>query len=59
LINLPATSSFSGWALKIFGILITGIAAAQGAPFWFDVLKKLINIRMTGANPIELKRAVG
>ena len=59
LINLPATSGFSGWALKIFGILITGIAAAQGAPFWFDVLKKLINIRMTGANPIELKRAVG
>lgn len=26
---------------KIIGFLITGLAGAQGAPFWFDVLKKM------------------
>jgi len=58
LINIPAPS-LGSWVMKLFGLLITGIAAAQGAPFWFDVLKRIINIRMSGANPIELKRAVG
>jgi hypothetical protein len=58
LTNVPV-SSLGAWLVKIFGLLITGIAAAQGAPFWFDILKKLINVRMSGANPIELKRAVG
>jgi hypothetical protein len=58
LTNVPAPS-LGAWFAKIFGLLITGIAAAQGAPFWFDILKKLINVRMSGANPIELKRAVG
>jgi hypothetical protein len=59
LINMPGSNNLTGWVLKIFGLLITGIAAAQGAPFWFDILKKLINVRIAGANPIELKRAVG
>jgi hypothetical protein len=58
LINVPAPS-LGSWLMKLFGLLITGVAAAQGAPFWFDVLKKIINIRMSGANPVELKRAVG
>jgi hypothetical protein len=40
-------------ALKIFGILITAFAARQGAPFWFDLLKRLVNVRSTGANPAE------
>jgi len=30
---------------KIFGILITATAVSMGAPFWFDALKKLIDIR--------------
>jgi hypothetical protein len=29
------------WIQKIIGILATTIAAAQGAPFWFDILNKL------------------
>jgi hypothetical protein len=32
-------------ALSLLGILITGIAAAQGAPFWFDILSKLVNMK--------------
>jgi hypothetical protein len=29
------------WLEKILGWIITGLAGAQGAPFWFDLLKKL------------------
>jgi hypothetical protein len=40
------------------GLLMTGLAATQGAPFWFDILGKLVNVRGTGANPAE-KQPVG
>lgn len=43
--------------LKILGILFTALAAMQGAPFWFDLLKKLVNVRYTGANPAEKEAA--
>ncbi|NOY98677.1 MAG: hypothetical protein GXP40_05670 [Chloroflexi bacterium] len=33
------------------GILISATAVSQGAPFWFDILMKLINVRNTGAKP--------
>ena len=32
---------FPSILLKVLGWLITGLAGAQGAPFWFDLLKKL------------------
>jgi hypothetical protein len=47
----------TGWLSKIAGIFITGLAAAQGAPFWFDILKRFVNIRSSGANPAEQKPA--
>jgi hypothetical protein len=53
--NAPVDST--GWWSKVIGILITAAAAAQGAPFWFDILKKLINVRSTGPNPSEQKPA--
>ncbi len=49
--NLPADST--AWWSKGLGLLITALAAAQGASFWFDVLKKLVNVRSTGPNPVE------
>ncbi|HJS17477.1 MAG TPA: hypothetical protein VJ785_01925 [Anaerolineales bacterium] len=39
--------------LKLGGIFITALAARQGAPFWFDILKKAVNLRGTGVNPVE------
>jgi hypothetical protein len=36
-----------GWLLKILGIAITALAVSQGAPFWFDLLNKIIVIRST------------
>ena len=41
------------WLLKLAGWVITAAAAMQGAPFWFDILKKLVNVRSTGTNPKE------
>jgi len=44
-----------GWGAltKIVGFLITALAAMQGAPFWFEILKKLVNVRSTGIKPEE------
>lgn len=41
--NFPV--DLPGWASKILGILISGAAAAQGAPFWFDILRKMVQAR--------------
>src|SRR3954468_22240716 len=37
--------------LKILGCLWTGLALSMGAPFWFDLLQKFMNIRGTGVKP--------
>lgn len=42
--------------LKIGGYAISGVAASFGAPFWFDVLKKLTNVRTAGKNPAEASK---
>ena len=51
--NLP--QNLLGWgyiaAVKIVGILLTTIAVSLGAPFWFDMLNKLVNLRSTGVKP--------
>jgi hypothetical protein len=41
------------WAVivKLTGILVTALALSLGAPFWFDVLSKFMNIRGTGPKP--------
>ncbi len=38
--DFPPT--FGGWVAKIIGILLSGMAAAQGAPYWFDLMRKLV-----------------
>jgi hypothetical protein len=40
-----------GWLLLILGLLLTGSAAALGAPFWFDALGKLNSLRNAGPKP--------
>ena len=51
-----APSDTAGWFLKALGVILSAGAAAQGAPFWFDILKKLVNIRGSGANPDEKEK---
>ena len=45
-----------GWLMsKLIGILITGFAISLGAPFWFDRLSTIINVRgsiVPGAKPV-------
>jgi hypothetical protein len=36
---------------RFMGWLITGIAISMGAPFWFDLLSKLMNVRNSGSKP--------
>ena len=42
-----------GWLTKITGLLLTTLALTLGAPFWFDMLKKIVNIRSSGASSTE------
>ena len=41
--------------MRVLGILFTGLALALGAPFWFDMLNRLINLRTTGPAPEKPK----
>jgi hypothetical protein len=39
--------TWTGWALRILGWLVTALALSLGAPFWFDLLNKFIVVRGT------------
>lgn len=45
--------------LKIIGLLMTGLAVSLGAPFWFDMLNKVISIRAAGRSPEERLKSPG
>lgn len=45
LVNVPLVTDMGGWLLKFLGFVISAFAARQGAPFWFDILKKLLTVR--------------
>ena len=42
---------------KLRGLLVTVCAVSLGAPFWFDLLSKFVNIRRAGIKPEEKKVA--
>ena len=48
-------SGFGAWLQKVFGLLLTAFALSLGAPFWFDMLKKAVNIRSVGRAPEEIE----
>jgi hypothetical protein len=39
--------TWSSWYMRILGWLITGFAISLGAPFWFDLLNRMMVIRST------------
>jgi hypothetical protein len=51
--SLPALNNGWGMLVKLFGYLLTALAAAQGAPFWFDLLRKLVGIKQPAATGEE------
>jgi hypothetical protein len=45
-------TSFVEWAIAAFGWLLSALAVSLGAPFWFDVLKKVApGVRLSGGTP--------
>jgi len=44
-------SPFWFWLEKTFGIVATTFAIMMGAPFWFQLLQKVVNLRSTGPKP--------
>ena len=39
------------WIEKVLGILFSVVAVSMGAPFWFDMVNKIINVRLSGGPP--------
>ena len=66
-VDPPPNPTASGWAAdlgrlpmkllgllistKFLGMVISTMAVSMGAPFWFDVLNKLVNVRLVGKRP--------
>ncbi|SRR6266498_2217846 len=45
--NSDGSTNVAGWLTKILGWIITAFAVSLGAPFWFDMLNKIMVIRST------------
>jgi hypothetical protein len=54
--GVRALPESSGWLWKVLGILISSVAVAMGAPFWFDLLNKVVNLRLTGTPPPDSRQ---
>lgn len=50
-------TAFSSWKI-LLGFLITALAISLGAPFWFDLLNKFVNLRASGAKPADTKKDI-
>jgi len=46
------------FALQVAGWMITATTALFGAPFWFDLMQRVVRMRATGAKPEEVPLAV-
>ena len=44
-------TSAEGWMLLLIGWFIGATTISMGAPFWFDLLIKLVNVRRAGVKP--------
>lgn len=53
LFTTKTSRAFALWFTAIMGWAITGLAASLGAPFWFDLLNRFIDIRGVGRAPEE------
>jgi hypothetical protein len=43
------------WFVQMMGWAVTATAALFGAPFWFDLLQRLVQLRGTGPAPDQSK----
>lgn len=50
-VTTDTISDFGWWLSHGFGWILTAFALSLGAPFWFDLLKRLVNLRTAGIPP--------
>lgn len=43
------------WPAKVVGLLVSIFAVSLGAPFWFDMLQRVMRVRQAGISPREKK----
>jgi hypothetical protein len=48
--RLPPSTP-EGWIGKVVGLLLTGFAISQGSQLWFDIMKRLLNVRASQLQP--------
>jgi len=46
---LTGNNTFGWWLNKFLGIMFTVLAVTLGAPFWFDLLNKIVKVRAAGS----------
>jgi hypothetical protein len=46
------------FALQVAGWFVTASTTLFGAPFWFDLMQRVVRMRATGAKPEEVPAAV-
>jgi hypothetical protein len=46
------------FALQVAGWIVTASTALFGAPFWFDLMQRVVRMRSTGARPEEAPLAL-
>lgn len=46
------------WNFIFFGWVVSGIAISMGAPFWFDLINRVVNVRNTGKMPTSPPRNI-
>ena len=51
-LGVSKEAKYTGWT--ILGWLITAFAISLGAPFWFDLLNKLMQVRNSVAIPVSV-----
>jgi hypothetical protein len=49
--EMHKTGTVANVIVYILGVLITAVSLSFGAPFWFDLLLKAVNIRRAGTKP--------
>jgi hypothetical protein len=49
----PGSDTFINFLLMLAGWLIGAGCISMGAPFWFDILNKLVNVRRSGVKPVK------
>jgi len=47
----PEGETLENWWIRAAGWLLTAVAISFGAPFWFDLMSKLVSIRSSGTKP--------